>query len=222
MLKDAFTIFSSSTREVAVPAAYASHRSTLPSGEVSISYSRRQSDDGFDVRFVHMLSTKVDVQTLFVYPNPRNRAAVFAAETVTLGRRPTVLVADMPILNSDGDKKKLHFYQTMRALVKRHGLCNTTDVPDWYRDCRSGGDMFLRPTDSAQGVSFAACLMNMVELYQRHRQDSVTRACENPDLHSAAIQAYKKHHAEHSPGGPLMSRCFGNEWTSGFMSEFFG
>jgi len=221
MLKTAFTAFTGSSRKVAVHEQYTSRQALLPSGDVNLFYTRHKCEDSSDVRFMHMYSAKVDVQTLFVYPHPASDAAVFATETVTLGHRPTIMVLDMPVLSLGKASRKTLFYDAMQAVVQRHGIQNTVNVPDWYRDCRSGSDVFMRPASPEQGAGFTTCLDDMVRLYQHSWGGENSRICEAPAAHLAAIQAYKTHHAEHSPGVPLMSRCFGLEWTTGFMREFF-
>ncbi len=221
MLKQALDAFSVSSRSIAVEEPYASGRAELASGAVDLCYARYEGADGSDIRFMHMQSAKVDVQTLFVYPNPATDAAVFAAETVSLGRRPTILVMDMPVLSPGDTSRKVQFYLAMKSAALRHGVINTDDVPEWYQDCRTGSDVFVRPTAPEQGIAFSACLADMVNLHAHSWGGINSRACDSPAGHQAAVQAYKTHHAEHSPGVPLMTRCFGPAWAAGFMKVFF-
>lgn len=232
MLASALALFTDPLVELEVAEQFCQRRACLPGGDMHLSYARYQGACGSEVRHMRLASAKVDVQTLFVFPDPACEGAVFAAETVVLGRLAKVLVLDAPVLHGAqaaaqdpaAPARAGQFHQAMRSLASGHGLQNSEDIPDWYRDCRSGSDIFLRPETPARGqllgAAFTACAYEAAALYRQHWQDQ-TRACDNPVAHRAAIAAYKHHHHENSPGVPIMSRCFGPEWTQAFMHLFF-
>lgn len=105
----------------------------------------------------------------------------------------------------------------MRQAHAAYPFPSATNPPAWYRECRSGADFFIRPKDLAQ----LQTLHNVhKELWMRLNE------CLNAPLpaldtsaHHQALQAYKHHHRDNSPGISLLKQSFGETWTTRFLHE---
>ncbi len=216
---------------VDLPLAWHAHAAERPGGAVRMHYERHRGPLGMDLRFMRLWSAKVEVQTLFVYPAPASAHPVLAAETVWLGSKPQILVLDTPCL---APTLEAGWTSAMQQLLQQHHLQNSADTPAWYADCRSGHDVFLRPSERvASQLPLQPAQFDVPQQFGRYAQAVVAhcqRAWAEPAnldttqqaAHQRALSDYRRHHHQHSPGVPLMSRCFGVAWTVDFMTAFFG
>lgn len=228
-----------------LPAAWRAHSAERPGGAVHLHYERHANPQGMDLRFMRLWSAKVDVQTLFVYPAPACVQPVLAAETVWLGGKAQILVLDTPWLcpapaaptapttaatpacalpepANPADPASRLWADQLQALRACHQLVNSSDTPAWYADCRSGHDVFLRPENALVATQFGQYALAAAALCQLAWASPASLHAAQTQAHSAALAHYRQHHHAHSPGVPLMSRCFGPDWSYAFMAAFFG
>jgi hypothetical protein len=95
------------------------------------------------------------------------------------------------------------------------------DTPDWFKDCRSGQDFFIRPQNDEEMTVLSeihfALLAPIKTLIEQARLFTDQEAL----AHQHCLQAYKNHHRHHAPGLRLMNRSFGEQWTADYMNYFF-
>lgn len=184
----------------------------LGAGSVQLTTRFWRAAGAFALRTVHIRSPKIEVVTAFAFPDADRALPVLGMELVRLGRRPIVGVLDLVDLDPGS---ALGADLLDEAHDRWPDLDNDDDAPDWFVDCRSGRDFFLRPEDDAP-----LDLLGDIHLWvseQLFRRASDTAAAQDAPRHEAAIQAYKRHHRDHSPGLPLMNRVFGEAWTDDYM-----
>lgn len=209
-----------------VPPAWRAHSAERPGGAVHLHYERHGNPQGMDLRFMRLSSAKIEVQTLFVYPAPACAQPVLAAETVSLGGKAQILVLDTPWLAALPDATAASapyaWASAVQRLQQQQQLANSANIPAWYTDCRSGHDVFLRPDHALVATQFGRYAHAVSQLCQNAWATAATLDAAQTQAHRAALAHYRQHHHAHSPGVPLMSRCFGADWASGFMAAFFG
>lgn len=208
-----------SLRECPLPTAYAVASRPLPQGELRLENRFIAIEHGGELRAVLIHAPKIDIVTLFFFPLAVRALPVFAMEFVVLGQQPVVAVIDAPCLTVDATAQAA----TAHVLRAAHAACPDVlaadDPPDWYQNCRSGLDFFIRPRDMAElerlGTVCLNVLAGIIEQFQTAAWLSATAAAE----HAERLQAYKDHHRQHSPGLPLLQRHFGAAWTADYLAE---
>lgn len=191
-----------------------------PSGPLTISTRIWEGQGLGQWRAAAIASRKIDIVSVFFYPDPARALPLYAMEFVRLGRVPLVGVIDL--VAPAGDCAEPVARRWLRdARVACPTLVNGDDPPDWYRDCRSGDDFFLRPRD-AQEFDLAT----VVHLHLQTRLGlAQTRSAQRPVVAQATfaefVQHYKTHHRLNSPGLPLLGKSFGPDWTRRYLEECF-
>jgi hypothetical protein len=190
-----------------------------PSGTVRV---RLQNFDlrGAQARLIRLHSPKADVFSAFIYPEPQSAAPIYAMEFVMLGGRPIVAVIDLVNLCED-ETARLTSDALMNRARTRYPHPNNDDVPQWYLDCRSGREMFHRPTHADAFDALGAAHLQLLESLRTGFSGStqVWPNSKDAPAHATAIAHYKTHHSEHSPGRPILTRLFGEAWTNSFLAD---
>lgn len=174
-----------------------------------------------ELRIVHIHAPKIKVLTLFFFPQPDWQLPVYCLELVVFGAQPIVALLDMVCVSDMPCQQTVA--EVMTAAHQAHpNLVQAGDVPDWFSDCRSGHDFFLRPQhheDMAQLANLHLALLATpftALLLQAHPF--------TPELatnHQQHLQHYKHHHQLNAPGLRLMNRSFGESWTNQYMHTLF-
>lgn len=175
-----------------------------------------------EVRLVRLASPKIDVFSCFAYPNCERNAPLYAMEFVLLGGKPVIAVIDYLTLTHDANLNA-QLDREMQSMRNTLRLANDSDVPDWYAQCRSGRDIFVRPS-AQEGQEVFATLSDIHQVVLEHCLVATAAAHRLPDsqraAHDAQICAYKRHHSANSPGRPIMQKTFGDAWTEQFMNDW--
>lgn len=199
------------------PYARASHR--LPQGELWLDNRFVTVAGCGELRGVCIHAPKIDIITLFFFPQPERALPVFAMEFVVLGQRPIVAVIDALCLAAAAECSA----QTAAVLHAAHAahpdLLPASDPPDWYRDCRSGLDFFVRPRDAAELERLGAVCLDVFSGLAGQFEAAPLLPETDRAAHARRLQAYKDHHRQHSPGLPLLQRSFGAAWTETYLAE---
>lgn len=198
-------------RERALPESMARVRRPMGKGELTLTTRFRELNEVWDLRTVHIVSPKIEVLTCFLFPAPDRALPVYGMELVMLGRRPVIGVADLVDLDAGG-----RVGRDLLADAHAHfpDLPTSNDMPQWFDDCRSGGEFFMRPDEVTDLDALAAVHHHLVAGVLA--LPTGTQAAD-PQAHGAAIADYKRHHRIHSPGLPLMHSLFGADWTDRYM-----
>lgn len=173
---------------------------------------------GYEIRLVHMRSPKIEIVTAFAFPHGGKRLPLYGMELVALGRRPVVGVLDLLDLEAGPHHPSIAEPILKDAHRRFPDLPYCLNQPDWFKQCRSGQDFFMRPEDFDTLLQLVAIhhqvmgRLAMLELGASTAHDA--------DGHTAAIQQYKRHHRQHSPGLPLLHRVFGESWTNAYLDDY--
>ncbi len=170
-------------------------------------------------RWVCITAPKIDIVTLFFFPEAPWQLPVYAMEFVVFGDRPVVAVIDTPCLGDSAACRHKAADLTHRAR-RATTLADATDPPPWYAECRSGWDVFTRPTNPAD--------LDQLEVVHHTLWGDLVAwlpEAEGFDANAAAqhqrrLRDYKDHHRDHSPGWKLLMRSFGQTWSQTFLTDY--
>jgi hypothetical protein len=205
-------------RSRAVDAPYDRNEVIRASGNLVVTFDAFHLGCG-DVRIVRLFSNKVDVFTCFAYPDPASIAPTYAMEFVLIGGRPVVAVMDLLLMTPDAaTESQLDAF--MREVRRDYHGSNHQPVPDWYADCRSGRDVFVRPQSVDEFATFERMHLALFDQVCRWFTQHNLSHSQNAVAHGARLDEYKRHHCAHSPGLPIMERTFGASWTRQFMQDW--
>lgn len=211
----------------ALSAAGAAHRKPLPEvfSHARIVKGDRVTElqttiatlDAGELRCVAIEGPKVAIVTTFFWPEADRAAAVYAMELVAFAGRPVVAVIDVIALTT-ADRGAARQLMTGR---RRLGLpnANADDPPDWYQACRSGDDLFLRPTSMETLSVIGDLAISSLTATVESARKAPRLAAEMAIAHAAALRDYKHHHRDNSPGLTFLNRSFGEDWTRQFLDE---
>ncbi|TAG28025.1 MAG: hypothetical protein EAZ37_03200 [Burkholderiales bacterium] len=185
----------------------------LPSGPVELSYRCWTSQRG-QVRLMTLHGAKVSVESLFLLPNTSYDWPTLAAETVVLGNTLQVAVLDVvapPTIST----------RAWQCALNRTRPFHDKELPGWFESCASGHEIFLRkPHELAMTAYWQSVTMCINEWASKSALNSLANREQTQD-HHVWLEAYMEHHRDNSPGLPLLSRLFGENWTREFMQNFF-
>jgi Ferredoxin-dependent bilin reductase len=201
-----------------VAAPYGRHVLARDSGDVVATFDHYLLGAA-DVRLIRLFSNKVDVFTCFAFPGTVQRAPAYAMEFVQIGGRPIVAVLDLLSLGHDA-AMNVKLDETMKSARAGYDEPNNSEVPDWYVECRSGRDIFARPTHSDAFVELGEIHNRLLASTCDEFLSAETLDAEAASAHATQIADYKHHHCVNSPGLPIMERTFGVEWTHEFMHRW--
>ncbi|MGL4575858.1 MAG: hypothetical protein ACRCV9_13830, partial [Burkholderiaceae bacterium] len=205
-------------KELPVAQEYARRVVSRPSGELTLRFDSYALAAGSQVRTMAMYSSKLDIYTLFFYPDYAQSAPIYAMEFVQIGGRPVVAVLDLISLCGNPQLEPI-LDDWMSSARRGVSADNARDMPQWFIECRSGREVFLRPESSAQ---FEVLSDMHLELFEKIL--NVQTRCERIGANGIAehrdeIAKYKHHHWINSPGLPLMKTTFGQTWSDEFMGQ---
>lgn len=204
---------------IALPDGYAKAQRDEKQGVLELANRFQRIGDWGEARSVLITAPKIRIVNLFFFPAPEWDLPLYAMNFVVLGPRPLAAVLDAVCL-VPGMTSAPRVNERWRAARMRHQrIPPAEDMPDWYRECRSGHDFFVRPTDEAM-------LEELSRLHLELWRDFLTYLPEAPSLpdhlaitHRTQLKSYKDHHRDNSPGLPLLRRSFGEEWTRRYLTE---
>ncbi len=203
-----------------MPVEYVTARHALPSGEVAIDTWIHGHAAGHEARLALIRSPKIEIITAFLYPAATCSVPLYAMELVRLGPKPVVAVMDCAGPPDDPGLPAAH---ALLAAVRAEApdLPPAEDPPDWYAEARSGADLFLRPA-SVAGLHRAALLhLSLWSTLLLRLELASPRTAAAASAFATYTRGYKDHHRRHSPGIPLLTKCFGVDWTAGYLSDCF-
>jgi hypothetical protein len=192
---------------------------SLPSGTLSCN-AQRWLGENAELRVVMIESPKIQVISCFVYPHASVALPLYAMELVQLGAKPIVAVIDAVAPAQDPAQSFNHEWLG-QARSANADLQNADDPPEWFQECRSGLDFFVRPSDQAEMQRMALLHNSLLMRYLRALPAAARRSALAAGEFEAFARHYKDHHAAHSPGLPLMHKSFGPDWTERFMQQCF-
>ena len=178
----------------------------------------RAADEKLCVRYTRVCSVKVDIATLMIYPTAgAHLLPIFGAEWVVVGSQCSRLVLDVEPAASHlpvADRLAGRFAE----LGKRWQGVFPTDpnMAGWFAEIAQPWALH-----SACGLDQLPLLRQAYSDYLEAyiAQVNAVLPCSPGGSDAPEVAAYKQHHAEHSPGQPLMARVFGPEWTATFLRE---
>lgn len=203
-----------------LPADYASRRHLQPSGVVAIDTWIHADARGNEARLALIGSPKIEIVTAFLYPAAAVAAPVYAMELVRLGPKPVVAVMDCAAPPQDPAHAEARALLAA-ARAEAPELVQAPDPPDWFVEARSGADLFYRPADVAALHRAGLLHLSLWSTLLLRLRRAAPRPRAAADDFAAFTRHYKDHHRVHSPGIPLLSKCFGADWTAGYLADCF-
>lgn len=220
LIERTVSIFGSNHHCLAIPDGLHGNSREGPSGSLSIESYRYGIGDFGELRAASIRSTKIDIVTMFFYPQPKLELPVYAMEFVQLGKKPIVAVMDaVAPANSKANSEAEAVFLGAREMIP--GLVNDEQVPPWFAECRSGWDVFVRPADPAQFDQLAELHLRICSDLIALMSNCTARSVAEIGAFSDFVHAYRVHHHVNSPGLPLMRKSFGEDWTLRFMRDWF-
>lgn len=191
-----------------------------PSGPLTIGTRIWSAPAIGEWRAAAITSRKIDIVSMFFYPEPACGLPVYAMELVRLGRIPLIGVIDLP--TPPGDCAEADARQWLRqARAACPSLRDADDPPDWYRECRSGDDIFVRPRDEREFDLATVLHLNLQTRVALASAHAVPRPPQDAAGFAAFVRGYKDHQCRHSPGLPLLEKSFGAAWTRRYLDDCF-
>lgn len=174
------------------------------------------------LRFARILSPKLDMFLIFIFPQCPWGTPVFAAEFISILGEVKLGFIDLqtPGFNPECQSSLQRHLEPIRG---RYPLLQSGhQAPDWATCDSSGAPIYTRPEPN---IEILECLNNAYQDYLGAWIDSLPSVTsdlqDNPQKDSAErLRAYKNNQIEHSPGTPFLNGAFGEEWTRRFQSEF--
>jgi hypothetical protein len=204
-------------RELGLPFAHAV--SELPSGSLTLTTQSLIAEGLGELRAMNLSSSKVDVVTMFLIPETDRDLPVYAMQLVSLGSRPIVAVLDAHALY-DGSTLRPRSNALLDEAKSRFPVSRSEDMPDWYKECRSGHEIFSRPEPVEGFAGYRDAHLWLVRsLLADYASNGRTLEDAMAALHRERCRAYLRHHAVNSAGKPLMSRAFGDDFTRRYLDE---
>jgi hypothetical protein len=170
------------------------------------------------VRYTRVCSGKVDIATLMIYPTAGAALLpIFGAEWVVVGPNCSRLVLDV--------EPAAEYLPVAHRLAGRfaelgqrwQGVFPTDpNMAGWFAEIAQ--PWALHSSCSLDQLPLLReAYGEYLEAYIDQVNAMLPHSPSGPD--APEVAAYKQHHAEHSPGQPLMARVFGPEWTQTFLRE---
>lgn len=171
-----------------------------------------------EVRTARITARSLTIVNLFFYPDRPEAYPVVAMEFVSTEKKGIVAVVDFAgpdELSPLGRRIQMDF----SSVANR--FSDHDEVPDWYRECRSGFDLFCRPQESS-------IFEDIGHVFNQHWQSYLDLMMTSPDDPPASLTSfragewiswYKNHHCINSPAWKLFSRNLGDDWTARFLKE---
>jgi hypothetical protein len=192
--------------------------SELPSGSLELTTQSHIARGVGELRAMNLSSGKVDVVTMFLLPVTERALPLYAMQLVSLGGQPIVAVLDARNLYPDELPSRAS--ALLDEAKARFPLSRSEDIPEWYRECRSGHEIFSRPEacEGFDGYCQAHLWLARGLLSEYAASRRVLPAIDAAD-HRERCRAYLGHHAANSAGKPLMSRAFGEAFTQRYLDD---
>lgn len=176
--------------------------------------------DKGELRWVHIYAPKINVLTLFFFPNPQWQLPVYCMEQVIFGNQPIIAMLDAVCLASMACHEKIDGW-LQKAHQANPQLQQAQDTPEWFEQCRSGQDFFIRPENDHYRQMISHLHLRFLESLSNWLVAAEAFDGKLTGQHRHALQAYKNHHRIHAPGLKLMNRSFGEQWTDTYMNFLF-
>lgn len=173
------------------------------------------------LRLVHIYAPKINILTLFFFPDAHWQLPIYCLELVVLGIQPIVALLDCVCLMPMACSQPVADF--MAAAHHSHpDLNQAANPPDWFGQCRSGADFFLRPDNEAQMAAIGQIHLDLLAGPMQALLANAQTFCPSETVrHQQLLQAYKHHHHLNAPGLRLMNRSFGEQWTADYMAVLF-
>ncbi len=170
------------------------------------------------LRSVYIESPKLEIFNLFFFPLDNN-GPVYAMEFVRMGERMIVAVIDVaanPAIPQAMEQAAWIIRPHRESYPK---LAQASDPPEWFEECRSGNDFFVRP-DSIDAMQMLKHIhYEVLGTYSEFVQRVHGLKPLGDDLSGSWQASYKSHHAANSPGLPFLTRTFGDSWTNTYLND---
>jgi hypothetical protein len=172
------------------------------------------------LRIVHIHSPKINIITLFFFPDYRWQLPVYCMESVVFGLQPIIGILDTVCLLSS----MLCYDQVKKIMINAHNDCpqlqQANDMPEWMTHCCSDNNFFIRPQGIEQIADLCTLHLSVLADFAKILQRAKLFCTQDARLHRGYLQDYKDHHRINAPGLNLMNRSFGEQWTNDYMSNY--
>lgn len=160
----------------------------------------------------------IEIVTDFAFPHADKRLPLYGMELVALGRRPAVGALDLLDLHTAPELPAIAAPIMASAHESFPELPYCEDQPEWFKQCPSGQDFFVRS-------EAMATLLRLLDVHHHvfrclARLEKSYAEVSDSARHSSAIEHYKRHHRANSPGLPLLNRVFGDSWTNSYLDGY--
>lgn len=197
-----------------IPSAY---RERSGQREVKL-YSRKWLHPrGLDARCCLIVSSRVEVLNLMIFPWSAESCPIFASEIIVFGNLIRVAVVDHQSANP-ASALKSQIESELAPLHEFHQskVSGGGELPEWARAHFTSSCIYSRPRDESETpflcMAFNDYLDFWAERWLRTAQPEFTA--------SDHLASYLTHHIENTPGRPFLSGTFGKDWAERYFGEF--
>lgn len=196
--------------------AYAEAKAVVGSGSLTMTTQAFHLGDLYTLRGVYIKSPKIEIANLFLFPRPDYPLPLHVLEVVLLSGRPIAAILDQIDLSSSDSSATP---QLVELRQQHSNMMNSDTVPEWFAACRSGREFFLRPDNPEEVQTFLSIHDEMLQSLAENWSTPNRLSLHATTKHALRIEHYKQHHAANAPGKPLLTSCFGAQWSEDYLKQ---
>lgn len=173
------------------------------------------------LRFARIVSAKLDMFLIFIFPQCPWKTPVFAAEFISiLGELKLGFIDQQTPGFNPAQFSSLK--RLLEPIRDRYPLLQSGhQAPDWATCDSSGAPIYTRPESNTETLdSLNNAYEDYLQAWIKGLASVSSDPQDNPQSSAERLRNYKNNQIEHSPGTPFLIGAFGEEWTRRFQSEF--
>lgn len=181
----------------------------------------------------HITGPRAEILNMMIYPGNPLRVPVFALEYIAFGGKPRVAVVDLqPAAGATpggpGDKLTHEVVDALGDVSAdiRAALAPGGELPEWALMHFTPACLYSRPT-CHEYAGIASDMRLLTTAFHHYlavwRSEFLARdesGGEESALGAVYLAAYQRHHVQHTPGRPFLTKTFAREWAERYLREF--
>jgi Ferredoxin-dependent bilin reductase len=207
-------------QQLKLPEQFAKIERHEQDGVLSIENHFFQIADFGQLRIAHTHAPKINIIAVFFFPECDYQLPVYSMEFVMLGQKPIIALMDAVCLIQAMSILTIVKDFMASAHLTYPEFSEGEALPQWFDDCRSGQEFFIRPRELSEFATLEKIHLAIAENLTKLFQGAKVFDKANAALHKSHLESYKHHHKINSPGIRLMNRSFGEAWTNEYLTAY--